>query len=1276
MRRGQENSERPETITPPPLSSYGSPPSLVGYNPPLAPLPPAPVQVGSGTARRIKSWWELLVGWLWRNEHHSPPEPFPFPRDFRRYRAVVPLRNEFRFAHEPVDKASSARFVGRHDELGTLVERILFSEGGSFLITGYRGVGKTSFVNRVIQKLDESLAWSQPLIGDVEVLDIHINIARPMSPAELMHHIIRRIYEHLSIRGTLSQLDGELYEAIELAYRRTSLNMTRKLAESTEHSLGINELSFGTDLLKATIKGSGSRKQSRTQNAEMSYLGYDDRAAEDDLTWISRRLAKGYRKNGKLKKLKIIFVFDELDKLEDTIGKDGEKISPLDELLHSLKNLFTTSGIIFVFVAGKDLQERWADDLRRGDSVYESVFSHDTYLPCMWTDADALCSGFVDWEEMSPRGNAWPPFCPNCGRPNAPNGPRCLGCNQPFSQSYPSIPGPGLSATCGHFAQIGTGKPFCPECGAYVLDASLASSAFTDFKDYLSFKGRGIPRRIIRAFNEYVVWESRSPCLAFAPQDLRRIRFYAGLQRAITSNSETIFSDVSEEVIHTQKDRQKLGVYYLMDWILRQGNSEFTQRDAVIASKALSAKIAPAEELAPRLVGNLFAVLVQEEYLEEVKKGLDQAQIGDAEARSEQLYRLSPRRMAEMDGLAGAFEEEAHALGSVSAPLSRLGPYELHEQIGSGGMGSVYRAWDAANQRWVAVKRLSSSLALIPEAVERFKREAALLGDLTHPNLIQYYGSGEDGGELYIAMELIDGMALDQVLRNYGALPVDAAVTTARQIARAVAYVHNRQIARLDLKPANVLLRTDGRLYLTDFGTVRPSNDSQALTEVGSLVGTPLYMAPEQFSSGPVDARTDIYSFGAVVYEMLTGQLAAGGTELFEIVRNQLEGNIEPPSRFVDVPPALEGIVMKCLAREPDQRYQVMTDVLEALERLDVPDVPSQLSEIVKAAEAASQREVQTVSSRTVISSLGDTAGPPTAYGDPYASAGAAYGDTIHGPTPGPYESAGRGASNGSAASVPGSPTPSYTPVPVAPPVYADPSAPPPVQPSSFPAYGAPPPSAPYNDSGAPRPQPPSPPSYDPIYGAPLPPHGVSEAPASPPTQPSYAPESVAPPQPASSPADASTPQPPLPSTPLTPEAWDQSKSHFAGEEVVVGSAYPPVDRTAVQEASWLEEGDTGTHEPHLVIFRPDGSQTIGRLSRTASNRIGRGAESDIQVTDLASSRYHSEIYSSADEWYVRDLNSANGTYVNGQRVLTGVKLSDGDVIRIGQQEMRFVAPG
>jgi serine/threonine protein kinase len=1151
------------------------------------------------------------------------------------------LRNEFRFAHEPISKEASGRFVGRHDELGALAERVLFSEGGSFLITGYRGVGKTSFVNRVIQKLDESLAWSQPLVGDVEILDIHINIARPMSPAELMHHIIRRIYEHLSIRGTLSQLDNELYEAIELAYRRTSLNMTRKLAESTEHSLGINELSFGTDLLKATIKGSGSRKQSRTQNAEMSYLGYDDRAAEDDLTWISRRLVGGYRKNGKLKKLKIIFVFDELDKLEDSVGKDGERISPLDELLHSLKNLFTTSGIIFVFVAGKDLQERWADDLRRGDSVYESVFSHDTYLPCMWTDADALCSGFVDWDRM-----------------------------------YPTSP--GSSAACSHFSQIGTGKPFCPECGAYALNASLASSAFADFKDYLSFKGRGIPRRIIRAFNEYVVWESKCPCLAFAPQDLRRIRFYAGLQRAIAYNSETIFSEVSEDVIHTQKDRQKLGVYYLLDWILRQGNAEFTKRDAVIASKALSAKIAPAEELAPRLVNNLFGVLVREEYLEEVKKGLDQAQIGDAEARSEPLYRLSPRRIAEMDGLAGAFEEEAHALGSVSAPPSRLGPYELHEQIGAGGMGSVYRAWDPENQRWVAVKRLSSSLAGIPEALDRFKREAALLSGLAHPNLIQYYGSGDDVGELYIAMELIDGMALDRVLRIHGALPGDAAVTAGRQIARAVAYVHGKQITRLDLKPSNVLLRPDGRLLLTDFGTVRPSNGSQDMTQTGVLVGTPRYMAPEQFGSGPVDARSDIYSFGAVMYEILTGRAPVGGAELFEIVRNQLEGNIEPLSTIADVPPMLEDIVMQCLARDPEQRYQGMTEALEALERLAVRDDLNQLSEIVKDAEAVSQREVQTVSSRTVIHSLGDTIGPPIDYAAPYESlAGAPYGNTMAVSTPGPYESAGAAAYDGSITSGDASPTPpTYPSVPIATPVYSDPAAPPPppVQPSYVPAHRASAPPPGYSHPAAPTPLPPSPPPSEPGYGAPPPqPYGDSEAPASPTVQPSYPQGSVAPP-PDSARPNASTPQPSVPSGPSADEAWDRPAPQFPGDGTAAGYPSLPVDHTAALGASWIDERDSDIHEPHLVILQSDGSQSMGQLSQSAPSRIGRGAESDIQLSDPASSRFHSEIYCSANEWHIRDLNSANGTYVNGQRVLDSVKLLDGDVITIGKQEMRFVA--
>jgi len=134
--------------------------------------------------------------------HQKQAPEFPFSKNFSQFEAAIPLKPEFRFAHEPLQAAANGRFIGRRPEMEALAERILFSEGGSFLITGYRGVGKTSFIIQVLKKLEEALPWAESFLGETRILDVHLNLARPLQPAELMHHIIRRLYDRLRRPGS------------------------------------------------------------------------------------------------------------------------------------------------------------------------------------------------------------------------------------------------------------------------------------------------------------------------------------------------------------------------------------------------------------------------------------------------------------------------------------------------------------------------------------------------------------------------------------------------------------------------------------------------------------------------------------------------------------------------------------------------------------------------------------------------------------------------------------------------------------------------------------------------------------------------------------------------------------------------------------------------------------------------------------------------------------------------------------------------------------------
>jgi serine/threonine-protein kinase len=316
-------------------------------------------------------------------------------RQGRVHTTFAPLDDSFRFVHEPIHSLIQHRYVGRQADIDELTERIQFSYGGSFLITGYRGVGKTSFVNQVSQEL----ARRTPL------LDIQLNLARPVQPAELMHLIIRRLYERLVEKGWYESLNPQLQTELALAYQRTSANVVRNLSDKWERGIEFGELKFPRiNLFRATI----STRRSRGVDLETSFLAYDDKAAERDVIAISLALNRGiYLKCAAWRRylalvrrrpleqisMKIVFVFDEMDKLDEYTETGGK--SAVDEMLSSLKNLFTTSGICFLFVAGKDLHERWLRDLWRGNSIYESVFSYDKYLPCMWNDVDSLCDGLV-----------------------------------------------------------------------------------------------------------------------------------------------------------------------------------------------------------------------------------------------------------------------------------------------------------------------------------------------------------------------------------------------------------------------------------------------------------------------------------------------------------------------------------------------------------------------------------------------------------------------------------------------------------------------------------------------------------------------------------------------------------------------------------------------------------------------------------------------------------------------------------------------------------------
>ena len=283
-------------------------------------------------------------------------------------------------------------------------------------------------------------------------------------------------------------------------------------------------------------------------------------------------------------------------------------------------------------------------------------------------------------------------------------------------------------------------------------------------------------------------------------------------------------------------------------------------------------------------------------------------------------------------------------------PGSRLGPYEVLSTLGTGGMAEVYRARDTRLGRDIALKVVNEALAGNPELVRRFEQEARLAGSLNHPNLVAVYDVGLHEGAPYFITELLQGESLRHRLSR-GRIPVDSTLDWGAQLAQGLAAAHARGIVHRDVKPENVFVTSDGHVKLLDFGiaklaegqrvegshgilddTVTPMGGG---TQTGAIIGTPAYMAPEQVRGENVDARTDIFSLGAVLHEMLSGQRAFPGGSLVESGHAILHENPAPLPD--EVPSAIAQVVRRCLEKEPARRLQSATDLAFALELLRAP---------------------------------------------------------------------------------------------------------------------------------------------------------------------------------------------------------------------------------------------------------------------------------------------------------------------------------------------------
>jgi serine/threonine-protein kinase len=272
-------------------------------------------------------------------------------------------------------------------------------------------------------------------------------------------------------------------------------------------------------------------------------------------------------------------------------------------------------------------------------------------------------------------------------------------------------------------------------------------------------------------------------------------------------------------------------------------------------------------------------------------------------------------------------------INNPSQPYRRIGPYELREMLGKGGMAQVFKAYQPSLDRFVAIKLLSPSLANDTSFIERFKHEARAIARLRHPNIVAVHDFGEENGTYYLVMELIEGRTLkDEIAR--GPIPPGRLLEIVEQVGSALDTAHRNNILHRDIKPNNILLEGPRRAVLSDFGIAKELDRNTVLTQAGYGVGTPDYMSPEQALGQVLDTRSDQYSFAVVIYEMMVGRPPFKADTAVAVLAAHINQTPPPPRQFnPGISPTVEGIILRALSKDPRQRFNNVADMVRALKQ-------------------------------------------------------------------------------------------------------------------------------------------------------------------------------------------------------------------------------------------------------------------------------------------------------------------------------------------------------
>ncbi len=341
-------------------------------------------------------------------------------------------------------------------------------------------------------------------------------------------------------------------------------------------------------------------------------------------------------------------------------------------------------------------------------------------------------------------------------------------------------------------------------------------------------------------------------------------------------------------------------------------------------------------------------ILMSREVHDELKGAFESAGYRLAPRRGvitpQPLYVIGPQMAAQLTGGAGGSGAQAATLTQPgTATLTGISPgallgarFEILSVLGAGGMGIVYKARDRELDDLVALKMLKRDLWGDRNQLDRLKSELKLARKITHPNVLRTYDFGEMDGIPFISMEFVRGVTLRYMLDQTRRLPYSAGLRLAKQLCAGLAAAHSVGVLHRDIKPENLILDPTGNAKLMDFGIARPIDRmAPGQTQAGFIVGTPQYLAPEILKGQEADPRADIYSCGIVLYELFAGVLPFDGATAMEIMVKQMREEPAPPStRWREIPPALEAAILRCLKKDPGERYRSVAELLSDLEGL------------------------------------------------------------------------------------------------------------------------------------------------------------------------------------------------------------------------------------------------------------------------------------------------------------------------------------------------------